>query len=421
MPKEKKKTGPSLRHQPLAVQMSKDGSKVRERPRKQTKDEGKEAEESYMGREMTKRVLEQARAQREEEEHAGQGGEKKEEFFHDLESEPEDYGSGSSGESDDELVVEEGGYVDAKGVSESEERLLGAFMGGGIFQSRNLADMIMEKIREKEEGDNMDEGEEQPESLPPKVVEVYTQLGQVLKHYTAGKLPKAFKIMPSLRNWEEVMLLTNPYEWSPHSCLAVTKMFSSNLTANQAQRYYNVFLLERCRADIAENKRLNYHLYQALKKSMYKPSAFFKGILLPLAASNSCTLREAHIFGSVLASVSIPANHSAVALLKLAQMPYSGATSTFMKILLNKKYSLPHKVIDALVDQFMGFCGETRELPVLWHQSLLILAQRYKCNIRSREDKERLKELLKAQHHVQITPEIRRELFSGECRREQRN
>ena len=29
-------------------------------------------------------------------------------------------------------------------------------------------------------------------------------------------------------------------------------------------------------------RKLNYHLYQALKKAMYKPAAFFKGILLPL-------------------------------------------------------------------------------------------------------------------------------------------
>lgn len=59
-----------------------------------------------------------------------------------------------------------------------------------------------------------------------------------------------------------------------------------------------------CRSDIQEKKRLNYHLYEALCKSVYKPSAFFKGILLPLASSGDCTLREATIFASVLARVS---------------------------------------------------------------------------------------------------------------------
>lgn len=57
--------------------------------------------------------------------------------------------------------------------------------------------------------------------------------------------------------------------------------------------------------DIHENKRLNYHLYQALRKSVYKPAAFYKGMLLPLAAAGDCTLREAAIFSSVLARVSM--------------------------------------------------------------------------------------------------------------------
>jgi essential nuclear protein 1 len=43
-----------------------------------------------------------------------------------------------------------------------------------------------------------------------------------------------------------------------------------------------LILLDKVRDDIAENKKLNYHLYMALKKSLYKPGAFFKGILFPL-------------------------------------------------------------------------------------------------------------------------------------------
>jgi hypothetical protein len=46
--------------------------------------------------------------------------------------------------------------------------------------------------------------------------------------------------------------------------------------------FYNVVLLTKVRDDIAEHKRLNYHLYLAVKKSLFKPSAFFKGFLLPL-------------------------------------------------------------------------------------------------------------------------------------------
>ena len=36
------------------------------------------------------------------------------------------------------------------------------------------------------------------------------------------------------------------------------------------------------RDDIHEHKKLNVHLYNCLKKALYKPAAFFKGFLFPL-------------------------------------------------------------------------------------------------------------------------------------------
>tara|TARA_B110000090_G_C13098447_1_gene337587 strand:- start:79 stop:555 length:477 start_codon:yes stop_codon:yes gene_type:complete len=149
----------------------------------------------------------------------------------------------------------------------------------------------------------------------------------------------------------------------------------------------------------------------SLKKAMFKPGAFYKGIILPLAQSGTCTLREATIIGSVLAKVSIPSNHSAAALLRLAEMSYSGSTSLFIKILVNKKYSLPKRVIASMVDHFTNFVSETRVLPVIWHQSLLAFAQRYKLELEESQ-KEQFKELLKVHSHHQITMEVRRELFS---------
>jgi hypothetical protein len=61
-----------------------------------------------------------------------------------------------------------------------------------------------------------------------------------------------------------------------------TRIFASNLKEKMAQRFYNLVLLPRVRDDITEYKRLNFHLYQALRKALFKPGAFMKGILLPL-------------------------------------------------------------------------------------------------------------------------------------------
>lgn len=60
------------------------------------------------------------------------------------------------------------------------------------------------------------------------------------------------------------------------------RIFASNLKENMAQRFYNLVLLPRVRDDIDEYKKLNFHLYQALKKALFKPGAFMKGILIPL-------------------------------------------------------------------------------------------------------------------------------------------
>lgn len=61
-----------------------------------------------------------------------------------------------------------------------------------------------------------------------------------------------------------------------------TRIFASNLKEKMAQRFYNLVLLPRIRDDINEYKRLNFHLYQALRKALFKPGAFMKGIIIPL-------------------------------------------------------------------------------------------------------------------------------------------
>lgn len=201
-------------------------------------------------------------------------------------------------------------------------------------------------------------------------------------------------------------------------------------------------MLDRVREDIHETKKLNVHLFKALQKATYKPAAFFKGFLFPLVISGTCTLREAHIISSVLARVSIPVLHSAAALMRLTEIAAEqssaateggGATNIFIRVLLEKKYALPYKVIDNLVFHFLRFRatdapkGEDDmsgiggsdmkdfKLPVLWHQSLLAFAQRYRNDI-TEDQREALLDLLLVRGHKQIGPEVRRELLEGRGR-----
>lgn len=45
----------------------------------------------------------------------------------------------------------------------------------------------------------------------------------------------------------QVLCLTNPDGWSPHAWYAGTRIFASNLKPHMAQRFFNIYLLERCR------------------------------------------------------------------------------------------------------------------------------------------------------------------------------
>ena len=163
------------------------------------------------------------------------------------------------------------------------------------------------------------------------------------------------------------------------------------------------------RADMAEHKKLNFHYYESLKKAMFKPAAFMKGILLPLAR-DSCTLQEAHILSSILTKISIPVLHGSAVLIKLSEMsPWVGTTSILMAALINKKYSLPYSVIGRLVNHFYSFSADIRELPLVWHRCLLIFVQRYKHAFQG-DQVVKLKHLLKQHYHVAIGPECKREL-----------
>ncbi|KAI0154931.1 Bystin-domain-containing protein [Xylariaceae sp. FL1272] len=307
--------------------------------------------------------------------------------------------------------------------------------------STNLADLILARIAAHEAGQDrqgavgpVDEEYE----LSPKVVEVYTKIGLFLSRYKSGKLPKPFKILPTIPNWESILQLTKPESWTPNAVLAATRIFISS-TPVVARTFLEMVLLDRVRDDIQETKKLNVHLFDALRKALYKPAAFFKAILFPLVESGA-TLREAHIISAVLVRVSIPVLHSGAALKALCDIAAreasamgaeaSGATNIFIKALLDKKYALPYQVVDSLVFHFLRFRAQNKDedsmmhgeraareakLPVIWHQCLLSFATRYKNEI-TEDQREMLLDLLLSVGHHQIGPVIRRELLAGRGR-----
>ncbi|OXB54846.1 hypothetical protein ASZ78_000285 [Callipepla squamata] len=396
--------------------------RVRQRRGREPESDAEERDGGFVGPRLARRILREARRQQEEleAEHgpgaparppqrcAAPGGPGSEE-----DEEDEEWPSLQRAKEWDGRCG--GGDVE---VDPEDEKALEMFMSRAPPLRRTLADVIMEKITEKQTEVQTVLSELSGRPMPqldPRVLEVYRGIREVLSKYRSGKLPKAFKIIPALSNWEQILYITEPETWTAAAMYQATRIFSSNLKERMAQRFYNLVLLPRVRDDIAEYKRLNFHLYMALKKALFKPGAWFKGILIPLCESGTCTLREAIIIGSILTKCSIPVLHSSAAMLKIAEMPYNGANSIFLRLLIDKKYALPFRVVDALVFHFLSFRTDQRTLPVLWHQSFLALAQRYKEDLSS-EQKEALLELLKFHSHPQISAEIRRELANSKTR-----
>jgi essential nuclear protein 1 len=478
MPKVPRPAQPDVRHNPLAEEYSPVQPFKQKTPKKRNRrEEG--GEHDVIGTKASRRILRigQELAEEDEEEiqaryvtSSNPAFAFDSRFEGDVQSEEDDEEDGGGqgnwedeepfGDEGDQMVEEEVDVKDLdtfnrfnpptldesilRGLGGGEAEAPSAATQGGDGGGTNLADLILAKIAEFEASSGKPtthlEGpafmDEEEVELPPMAIEVYTQVGHILSRYKSGKLPKPFKLLPSLPPPMLAMIipLTAPERWTPNAIYQATRLFVSSKSV-VSQGFLGSILLDRVRDDIAENKKLNVHLYNALKKALYKPKEFFKGFLFPLVESGTCTLREAHIISSVLARVSIPVLHSAYALARLCEIAAEqmsahteagGATNIFIKTLLEKRYALPYQTVDALVFHFLRFkmpmpgsmdAGDAIEgkLPVIWHQCLLAFAQRYRDEI-TEDQREALLDLLLVRGHKEIGPEVRRELLAGRGR-----
>ncbi|EIW62156.1 cell adhesion protein byn-1 [Trametes versicolor FP-101664 SS1] len=432
------------KHDPLYVQLGEDEAHAKygrvsqpgRRKRSKTNEDEEESGEAILDPKTSRRIFELARDQQEELDEKDLDDEDEDDTQLDL-SAPR----GPSLDDDDDLDLDR--YEDVEEIEEIEVdeddmRALDALLPANAGERRTLADIIFSKL-DNLEGGNADADDEKHHDsdrapdpaagLDPKVVEVYSKVGQMLTRYKSGPLPKPFKIIPSLPQWSRILALTHPENWSPQACHAATRIFISQMKPPQARVFLEAVLLDALREDIRQtregnrrnknHRKLNVHYYESLKRAMYKPGAVFKGIVFPLLNSG-CTLQEAAIVASVLSKVKIPLGHSAAALMRLANMDYSGANSLFIRVLLDKKHALPYKVVDALVFHFIRLsntykarrAGDAEKLPVLWHQSLLVFCQRYASDL-TPDQKDALLDVVRVNPHPQISAEVRRELVSS--------
>lgn len=448
MPKIEKTKMTKIRHNPFDEQIERKKKSVvknggdEEEEREKCVDDSGDSEEDFedgriVSKKLTKKILHVAMEQKKLDEIDEMPNfdsidvNISEKIVKDFEDDKNDYFEGKVKEID-EINVDSEGYVFSDLNFDDVEKSFGCFFlnknekedNYSCDKTKNLAEIILEKLKQKNEFKKYQQNEqflekkkqEELEMIEEtrlhKIEEVYKKVGDYLSVYKHGKIPKAFKILPKLNNWEQLLYQTNPIKWTPNAMFQATKIFASNLNQKLAQRFFNLVLLPAVRENIAEYKKLNYHYYQALIYALFKSAAWFKGILIPLL-QQECTLRECVIFGSILSKASIPVLHSSACIIKLCSIkPWSSQLSYIITTLINKKYALPYKVLNELLNYFCGFALENREMPVVWHQTILVFVQRYKYEL-SEIDRHRLSEVLRSHFHHKITPEIRREMQIG--------
>lgn len=261
--------------------------------------------------------------------------------------------------------------------------------------------------------------------IDPRAVEGFQELGKILSTWTSGKLPKLFGVLPNLEQWKEYIRFTNPKMWTPHAMYEAVYLFSSNFNNTLVEQFYKEFFVPALRENIKKHEKLNVYLYNALKRSLFKPVGFFKGIIFPLA--ENLTIKEANIVGSILKKCSIPIAHSANAIMKLVEHNGLNRVSQghffFIKLLLSKKYALPMIVKDSIVkflDELSANIAKSKInsknfnennsiLPVCFHQVLLSVCQYYKFDLNDK-DKEIIKQICRSYPHHIITNLVYKEL-----------
>lgn len=73
----------------------------------------------------------------------------------------------------------------------------------------------------------------------------------------------------------------------------MTKIFVSKTESNRTVEFFQDYLLNRVLKDIGEERKLNYHLFKALQKAVYRPASFFKGIIFAFMDKENMTMKQA--------------------------------------------------------------------------------------------------------------------------------
>eukprot|EP01056_Protomagalhaensia_sp_Gyna25_P005446 Protomagalhaensia_sp_Gyna_25__5445@NODE_712_length_2795_cov_40_927068_g554_i0_p1_GENE_NODE_712_length_2795_cov_40_927068_g554_i0NODE_712_length_2795_cov_40_927068_g554_i0_p1_ORF_typecomplete_len408_score74_98Bystin/PF05291_11/2_7e80_NODE_712_length_2795_cov_40_927068_g554_i0361259 len=305
-------------------------------------------------------------------------------------------------EGEDEDLAPGGIKLDLFGLGEEQQRLFDP------PQYKTIGDILFEQMETQK---RRDAEKERMELFTETTRTAYSNLGKFMARFRSGKLPQLLKCIPSLKNWLDILWLTNPENWTFHAIKEATPIFVHGLRSKEVARYLQYVVLPAVLKSIDKTQKLNVQLFETLKKSIYKAQEWIKGIYFPIILDDACTYRRAAIINAVLAKCSITPITSGALLVKLALLPSHNNVIIYSMVrIINKKHNLPLNVINVMVDFFRRWLEIDEEPTVIWHQLMLVFVQRWKDDLNQLQ-KEALKIVMRRHPHPKVSAEVRRELF----------
>ena len=263
----------------------------------------KEVEDPRLGADMTQKILRSAVNQMVEEENSDDEGPGQQELRENLAISLNNYEDTKNDDNDNDIEI------DLETNDEESRALFDMFKSTIAHEASHHLDHTLQKTRHQAD---------------PKVQEVYTKLGGILRIYKSGKLPKAVNVLASTKipDWEDLLELSNPLNWSPNAMEAVTVLFSQTASDKVLTKFIQNTLLEYVQNILENAKKLPRPVWNALMAAARRPPCFIKGLLLPLSTELQVTMKEARIISAIVTKVKLPRDHMNALLIKTCDSPF---------------------------------------------------------------------------------------------------
>ena len=91
-----------------------------------------------------------------------------------------------------------------------------------------------------------------------------------------------------------------------------------------------------------------------MKRALFRPSSFFRGLLVPFCKSE-VTMRQAQIMGYIILQTRLPTHHLSAGLMMMLDLPFKKQILVILKFMIDKKSNLHSLVLNRIVGWFLGF------------------------------------------------------------------